>query len=263
MRICSFIVLIDLISLIQFRTLSDLCVKEIHSSSHLCTANLEKMKYATAPLAFLLHMPLAQGLPMMQRIGPALEFPNPASHFHNRFRQYLNDAEEKDWPSTFKEDDLKEFSRAMRKDTFDLATFHRSSPRYEIFDSPEKFEIKIDVPGFSPQDISIDLKAGGRMLSVIGSHEDEEEEGRALTSKFQQMFTLDPSIITDDLIADLKDEKLTITAPRKIDRLPESRKIEMLINGEKMQRLQAKSMPDKSEKKEKELNAFAYYSDST
>lgn len=195
-------------------------------------------------------MPLVQGLPMMQRIGPAVDFPNPASHFHNRFRQYLKDAEEKDWPSTFMEDDLKEFSRAMRKDTFDLATFHRSSPRYEIFDSPEKFEIKIDVPGFSPQDISINLKAGGRMLSVIGSHE-EEEEGHALTSKFQQIFTLDPSIMTDGLIADLKDEKLTITAPRKIDRLPESRKIEMLINGEKMQ-----STPDKlKEKKEKERNA--------
>lgn len=88
------------------------------------------------------------------------------------------------------------------------------------------------------------------MLSVIGSHE-EEEEGHALTSKFQQIFTLDPSIMTDELIADLKDEKLTITAPRKIDRLPESRKIEMLINGEKMQ-----STPDKlKEKKEKERNA--------
>lgn len=195
------------------------------------------MKFTAAPLACLFLMPPTQGFAMMNKIAPAVEFPNPALVFPNRFREYLKDVGEimeKDWTSTFLEDDLETISRTFSKGTFDLGTFHRASPSYEINDSPENFEIKIDVPDFSPQEISIDLKAGGRILSVRGNHE-EEEKGQTMKSKFQLTFTLDPSIKTNELIADLKDKKLTITAPREVDLLQESRKIEMTINGKKVQ----------------------------
>lgn len=193
---------------------------------------------------------------MKSKTGSSLDFPKAALDFPNRFGQYLKDVGEimeKDWPSTFMEDDLEEFARTMRKDTFGMATFHRASPRYEVLDSPDKFEVQIDVPDFTPEEISIDLKAGGRILSVIGSHE-EKDEGHMMTSKFQQNFTLDPSIMTNELVADLKDKKLTITAPRMVDRLPESRKVEMLINGKPVKQMKAKSSAKKDKTKKEKGN---------
>ncbi len=162
--------------------------------------------------------------------------------FPKRFGQYLKEMGEVfekqdmalDWPSTFMEDELSEFSRDMTltKDKFGLATFHRASPRYEVLDHPDQFEVRIDVPGFKPDEINIDLRAGGRILSISGSHE-EKEKGRTMSSKFTQNFSLDPSIMTKELVADLKGDKIIVTAPRKVDRLPETRKIEMTVDGKK------------------------------
>ncbi len=167
--------------------------------------------------------------------GPLMDFPK-------RFGQYLKEMGEVfekqdmalDWPSTFMEDELSEFAKDMTlsKDKFGLATFHRASPRYEVLDHPDQFEVRIDVPGFKPEEIDIDLRAGGRILSISGSHE-EKEKGRMMTSKFTQNFSLDPSIMTNELVADLKGEKIIVTAPRKVDRLPETRKIEMTVGGKK------------------------------
>ena len=134
---------------------------------------------------------------------------------------------EKDWPSTFTEKQLEEFkdttpTTAMKGGS--LASFKRASPRYEVSDDSERFEVKLDVPGFKHDEIEVDLRAGGRVLTVTGHHE-EEEEGRKFQSRFHQNFSLDPSILTEELSADFHGEKLIVSAPRKVDRLPESRKI--------------------------------------
>ncbi len=150
---------------------------------------------------------------------------NPFELFPKRFGQYLKEVDEvfeKDWPSKF-------FLEENPQESLVLP-IHRASPRYEVLDHPEKFEVRIDVPGYKPSEIRIDLKAGGRILSICGCH-DEEETGRKVSSRFQQNFSLDPSIMTNDLVANLQNDKVTITAPRKIEHLPESRKIELLVGG--------------------------------
>lgn len=147
--------------------------------------------------------------------------------FPRRFGEYLkefDDIFEPDWPSTFMEKQLEEF-----KDSSSMV-FHRASPRYEVTEKPDKFEVSIDIPGFKSDEIEVGLKGGGRILSISGLHE-EKGHGRTVSSQFQQNFSLDPSIQVDEMSADLKGTTLIVSAPR-IDRLPESRKIPIMRIGE-------------------------------
>ncbi len=139
--------------------------------------------------------------------------------FPRRFGKYLKELDEifePDWPSAFMEKQLEEFKDSSM-------VFHRASPRYEVTEKPDMFEVTIDVPGFKPDEIEVGLKGGGRILTISGQHE-QKGEGRSFSSRFQQNFLLDPSIQTDQMSADMKGSTLVVSAPR-IDRLPESRKI--------------------------------------
>lgn len=139
--------------------------------------------------------------------------------FPRRFGKYLKEFDEifePDWPSAFIEKQLEEFKDSSM-------VFHRASPRYEVTEMPDKFEVTIDIPGFKPEEIEVGLKGGGRILTISGQHE-QKGEGRSISSQFQQNFSLDPSIQTDQMSADMKGTILTVTAPR-VDMLPESRKI--------------------------------------
>lgn len=157
---------------------------------------------------------------------------SPRGFFPQRFTKYLQDIDEMfemDWPSTFMEKQLEEFkdmlpSTKTGEKSGAMATFKRASPRYEVTDDHERFEVKLDVPGFKPDEIEVGLKAGGRILTITGFHE-TKEEGRQFQSQFQQNFSLDPSILTDELSANFEGERLIVGAPRKAERLPESRKI--------------------------------------
>lgn len=140
--------------------------------------------------------------------------------FPQRFGKYLKEFDEifePDWPSTMMEKQLEDFKDSS------MISFHRASPRYEVMENPEKFEVSIDVPGFKPEEIKVGLKGGGRILTISGQHEQKDDK-RFVSSQFQQNFSLDPSIQTDKMHADLKGSTLVVTAPRT-DRLPESRTI--------------------------------------
>ena len=145
--------------------------------------------------------------------------------FPRRFETMMQDLEdmfEKDWPTQFLEQEMED-----RR-----PTFRRASPRYEVTNDSEKFKLVLEVPDFKPEEIEVDLKAGGRMLQISGFHQVEEED-RSMTSKFQQNFSLDPSILTDKMTADFHDGKLVVTAPRLLE-LPGNRKIDVKqIEGKK------------------------------
>lgn len=164
----------------------------------------------------------------------------PRTSFGKYFEE-LDEMFEKDWPSTWMEKQLEEFKEMGMfspvegdKAGSPLATFKRSSPGYEVTDNSELFSVSLDVAGFKPDEINIGLKAGGQLLSITGHHK-EEGEGRTYESRFQQNFSLDPSIVTDELTANFKDNKLIVSAPRNMKQLPENRKIpvQMLEGGAK------------------------------
>jgi HSP20 family molecular chaperone IbpA len=143
------------------------------------------------------------------------------SDFPQRFGKYLKEfdqmIQEPDWPSSFMEEALEDFKNDSSM------IFHRASPKYEVLEKHDLFSVKIDVPGFKAEEIEVGLKAGGRLLTVSGVHE-EKGEGRSISSKFQQNFSLDPSIQIEQMTADLMGETLVVKAPR-IDALPECRNI--------------------------------------
>ena len=134
-------------------------------------------------------------------------------------------------------------------DPFSLAgsaqSVTRWSPRYEVLDDKNSFVIKVAVPGFHFHEMNVELEAGGRVLSISGRKEEDVNEGfgdgkdeesdeetnqssgdshkgsRKFSShtsrSFQQKFTLDPSIDSSKMSANLDPEHgvLLIRAPRK------------------------------------------------
>ncbi len=128
--------------------------------------------------------------------------------------------------------------------SFDSLT--RWSPRYEVIDDPKTFQVKLDVPGFHFHEMKVELESGGRVLKISGTKEDnvhetttEKEEKVAMGEKtsdddeddedtsnkieytshtstsFQQKFTLDPSVDTGLMTANLVGGTLEVRAPRK------------------------------------------------
>lgn len=123
-------------------------------------------------------------------------------------------------------------------------SFARWSPRYEVIDDTKTFQVKVDVSGFYFHEIDVELEHGGRVLSISGTKETnfhnsgqptEEKKHTAMGEKtageggqgetleysshtatsFSQKFTLDPSVDTIHMTANLVGGTLEIRAPRK------------------------------------------------
>ena len=164
----------------------------------------------------------------------AFSMMTPRSYFPHRFGGYLDEIDdifEKDWPSTFMEEELDEFQKTLSgTPEKSLPIYYKSySPKYEAMDTEDKFEVKVQVPEFKANEIDVELRAGGRLLTVSGKHEEKHEEKGGKRSqystKFQQTFSLDPSIMVDEITATYHDGEMVISAPRKAEHLPESKKI--------------------------------------
>lgn len=97
----------------------------------------------------------------------------------------------------------------------------QTSPHYEITDDNSKFELVVEVPGMTKDDVHVSLEDNGKILSIKGSRE-TKEEGYGMSSRFTQSFSLDPSVDVDHFTANLKDGVLVVTAPKDMKKLEES-----------------------------------------
>ena len=96
--------------------------------------------------------------------------------------------------------------------------FLTSSPRFEIVDDDEKFQVSMDVPGIKPEDMTISLERDG-YITIRGERVAQTETSR-FASKFSQTFSLDPAIDVETLQANLDHGVLVISAtkdPSKIE----------------------------------------------
>lgn len=162
-------------------------------------------------------------IPLLASMAEGFSMLSP--RFSLNFDKYLRDMDElfeRDWPSSMMEKQLKELEGTMGNDR--AMTFYRASPKYDVTHNHEKFEVKLDLPGYKPDEIDVGIRGGGRMLSITGQHK-EENEGSSMSSRFQQNFSLDPTIVLDELKADMVGTTLVVSAPRKAELLIESRKI--------------------------------------
>merc|ERR1712125_29430 len=93
------------------------------------------------------------------------------------------------------------------------------SQRYELIDNNEKFELKVDVPGFKEEDIDIKLDDG--KLTIEGQRMATSETSE-FTSKFSKTFSLDPTVDVDQFSANLKNGVLIVSAPKDLAKLEEN-----------------------------------------
>ena len=83
-----------------------------------------------------------------------------------------------------------------------------SSPRYEITQDSNKYQVTVDVPGVKLSDIKVEVLQNGRLLKLSGERKGKTEakvahgtEKREFASKFQEVFTLDEAVDTKKLSA--------------------------------------------------------------
>jgi HSP20 family protein len=97
----------------------------------------------------------------------------------------------------------------------------QSSPRYEITDNDNFFQVAVDVPGMTANDISITLEDDGHVLSIQGSRQ-SKNNAYTFSSRFSQSFSLDPSVDVEKFTAKLENGVLVIAAPKDLKRIEEN-----------------------------------------
>ena len=106
----------------------------------------------------------------------------------------------------------------------------QSSPRYELTNTAEKFEIAVDVPGVKPSDINVSIENDGQILTLSGKRE-RKQEGFQYSSQFSQSFNLDRTVDAEKLTANLNNGVLIVSAPKDAKRLEDAvRKIPITQN---------------------------------
>lgn len=96
-------------------------------------------------------------------------------------------------------------------------------PPIDLSESDDAIEVRLDVPGFKPEEI--DIEVAGNTLRVSGEHkaekkEDKEEKGwtyhrlERRTGAFARVVALPVAVQEDKAAAECKDGVLTITLPK-------------------------------------------------
>lgn len=99
------------------------------------------------------------------------------------------------------------------------------SPRVDLAESDEAYEIYLDVPGMTKDDLEINFHEG--TLTVRGErkqlHREEDTKFVRVERRYGQFyrsFTLPKAIITDDISAAYDNGVLTITVPKQEEMKP-------------------------------------------
>lgn len=107
------------------------------------------------------------------------------------------------------------------------------TPRVDIKDKSDHYEITAELPGIDKKNLSVKLDNG--VLTIEASHDEEkteEKEERVIrrerrTGKYLRSFTLGSDVKEADIKASFKDGLLTLSAPKAKPHQPESRRIEI------------------------------------
>ena len=126
--------------------------------------------------------------------------------------------------------DVKEGNEALRQQqewlgrAFGLDLASSSSPRYEVNDTDESFQVALDVPGVKQSDIDIIVEEN--VLTIKGERT-IGMGGVTRKSTFSKSFSLDSTVETDKITAQLNNGVLLVTAPKNVP-VVETRKIPIM-----------------------------------
>ncbi|MGB9773233.1 MAG: Hsp20/alpha crystallin family protein [Bacteroidota bacterium] len=106
------------------------------------------------------------------------------------------------------------------------------APSADISESDDAYEVRLDLPGVSKDDVKITLE--NRTLCVQGERKQEKEtKGKnyhrmeRVYGSFQRTFTLPSTVKTDKIDAKFKDGVLTITLPKAEEAKPKQIEIKV------------------------------------
>lgn len=93
-----------------------------------------------------------------------------------------------------------------------------TTPRTNLYDNGDHFEIRFEVPGLSKEDMNIKIQ--GNYLELSGARKSDAPEGYKAhrvernTATFTRSFTLPADVDVEKVEASLKDGILTMTLPK-------------------------------------------------
>ena len=95
-----------------------------------------------------------------------------------------------------------------------------ASPRYQIDDRDDAFQVVMDVPGVkaSKIDISVVNEDGQGPVLTIEGQRDLTKDGVSRTVKFSKSFSLDAAVLDSDISAELNDGVLLVTVPKDLEK---------------------------------------------
>ncbi len=130
--------------------------------------------------------------------------------------------------------DLFNVFHEFEKDFFNTKPSHDlRSCKTDICDKGDKFVLEAELPGFSKDDINIDIK--GDYLTLTASHktekEDKDDNGNYICRErtfgsYQRRYDIS-NVDADAIEAEYKDGILTLDLPKKAKTEPESRRLEI------------------------------------
>lgn len=111
------------------------------------------------------------------------------------------------------------FDNFFRDDDF-FTKKQNSLMKTDVKEKKDKYEIKIDMPGFEKKDIKLSLKKGYLEISAKTSKEDNEEEEKYVRrerffGECSRSFFVGEDITEEDIDAEFKNGILKIDVPKK------------------------------------------------
>lgn len=92
-------------------------------------------------------------------------------------------------------------------------------PSMDLAETDSQIEVKMDVPGFNPEEVNVEVQ--GNVLIVTGEKKEEKEEkGKTFhrierrTGSIQRSVTLPCDVQQDKIAAECKNGVLTVTLPK-------------------------------------------------
>ncbi|MEW5250020.1 Hsp20/alpha crystallin family protein [Microbulbifer sp. 2201CG32-9] len=108
------------------------------------------------------------------------------------------------------------------------------SPRIDVRETDDAYEISAEIPGVNKDDISVTLENGILTLEAEVHQEEKKEEhkGRVIRQerrygKYMRSFNLGSDVSESDIDANFKDGVLTLRAPKREPQQPLSHRIEI------------------------------------
>ncbi len=107
------------------------------------------------------------------------------------------------------------------------------SPRVDITDKDNVYEIVADLPGVDKENLSVTLEDGVLTIEATTADESsEQQDGRIIrqerrTGKYHRSFTLGHDVQESDIDAVFNNGVLTLTAPKLEAAIPERKLIEI------------------------------------